>query len=218
MKYITKCWKIVIVTLVVAAFLAVGPLTAAQAYVINFDNLQPFNDYDPIPSGYGSNANVTVSYQTLYPDFNPALNYAEIWNGGYANLNTAVYAGYQGGILDITLTANNPSQSVTLNSFNVAAYSTGNYTRKADIFKVIDGDGNVLINYGLIDISGLIANTLYPNVSANSVSILLGYDWNNGINNINFSTSASTVPVPAAVWLFGSGLFGLLGLKRKFSK
>ncbi len=27
--------------------------------------------------------------------------------------------------------------------------------------------------------------------------------------------ATSTVPVPAAVWLFGSGLFGLLGLARR---
>jgi hypothetical protein len=31
----------------------------------------------------------------------------------------------------------------------------------------------------------------------------------------NMVYSASPVPVPAAVWLFGSGLLGLLGLKRK---
>jgi hypothetical protein len=209
----------VIVTLVIAAFLAVVPLTAVQADVINFDKLPPFSNYDPIPDGYGSTANVTVSYQTLDNTLTPVPSSApKLWNSGYANLNTAVYAGYPGGILDITLTANNPSQSVTLNSFNVAAYYTGDYTRRADIFEVIDGDGNVLINYGLIDISGSIANTLYPGVSANSVRILLGYNWDNGINNINFSTSSSTVPIPAAVWLLGSGLLGLFGVRRKIKK
>ncbi len=32
------------------------------------------------------------------------------------------------------------------------------------------------------------------------------------------STTAATVPVPAALWLFGSGLIGLIGMKRKSSK
>lgn len=35
---------------------------------------------------------------------------------------------------------------------------------------------------------------------------------------VGTETSASAVPVPAAVWLFGSGLFGLVGVRRKFSK
>ena len=28
-------------------------------------------------------------------------------------------------------------------------------------------------------------------------------------------TASSTVPIPAAVWLFGSGLFGLIGMARR---
>jgi len=31
----------------------------------------------------------------------------------------------------------------------------------------------------------------------------------------NFSITASTVPIPAAVWLFGSGLLGMIGVARK---
>jgi hypothetical protein len=30
--------------------------------------------------------------------------------------------------------------------------------------------------------------------------------------------NANTVPIPAAVWLFGSGLLGLFGVRRKFTK
>ena len=33
--------------------------------------------------------------------------------------------------------------------------------------------------------------------------------------SIQLVGSASTVPVPAAVWLFGSGLVGLLGVARR---
>lgn len=39
------------------------------------------------------------------------------------------------------------------------------------------------------------------------------------IDDLNFSTaSVSAVPVPAAVWLFGSGLFGLIGMGKRKSK
>ena len=34
-------------------------------------------------------------------------------------------------------------------------------------------------------------------------------------NQADINVSVSSVPVPAAVWLFGSALLGLTGLKRK---
>lgn len=47
-------------------------------------------------------------------------------------------------------------------------------------------------------------------------------DYWTGFNNVQFSevfnvtvTSVSAVPVPAAVWLFGSGLLGLVGVARR---
>ena len=36
-----------------------------------------------------------------------------------------------------------------------------------------------------------------------------------GSGNSMHVTSVSTVPVPAAVWLFGSGLLGLVGIARR---
>ncbi len=41
-----------------------------------------------------------------------------------------------------------------------------------------------------------------------------GYVINTGIDNIR-TGSVSAVPVPAAIWLFGSGLMGLLGLNKR---
>lgn len=38
---------------------------------------------------------------------------------------------------------------------------------------------------------------------------LISGDW------LNFSTTPVVVPVPAAVWLFGSGLLGLVGIARR---
>ena len=46
-------------------------------------------------------------------------------------------------------------------------------------------------------------------------STLLGY-WTLAGNSLTFSVKdPSAVPVPAAAWLFGTGLLGLLGLKRR---
>jgi len=52
-------------------------------------------------------------------------------------------------------------------------------------------------------------------------------DWGNGVDGLwNFTGDAfhfetlayRQVPVPAAVWLFGTGLAGLVGLRRRFLK
>jgi len=32
------------------------------------------------------------------------------------------------------------------------------------------------------------------------------------------TAEVSTVPIPAAAWLFASGLFGLVGIRRRFKK
>lgn len=37
------------------------------------------------------------------------------------------------------------------------------------------------------------------------------------MDNLNYSSGGAPVPVPAAVWLLGSGLVGLMGLRRKLA-
>ena len=41
-----------------------------------------------------------------------------------------------------------------------------------------------------------------------------GVGWKSGEDAFTYSPETPTVPVPAAVWLLGSGLLGLLGLRR----
>lgn len=209
-----KCWQLIIV---ISFFVAI-PLTA-QATLVNFDSLVQlgYKDYAPIPDGYGSTADVTVSYKTLSSDLSTLYSYASLWTSGYADLTSAAYSKVSGAVLDITLTAKDPSKSVTLNSFQVAAYPKGTPDRSADLFQVVDGNGKVLVDYLQHSIGGTTATTLTPDVTAHSVSILLGYYWNNGINNIDFTAKPTPTPLPAAAWLLGSGVMGLFGLRRKRS-
>ncbi|MBD9354755.1 PEP-CTERM sorting domain-containing protein [Methylomonas albis] len=191
----------------------------SQAATINFDALQPFNNYDPIPAAYASTADVTVSYSSLNLDGTVAYSDVLLWNAGYADLNTAAFAHTSGLLLSIKLTAVNPSQSVNLSSFDVAAYPTGSVgtTLAATNFRVVDGDdfSNVLVDYAPYAASRFAAQTFSPNLTAHSLNIILGTDWNLGVNNINFNVAA--VPLPGAVWLFGTALAGL-GLTRKVRK
>ena len=39
--------------------------------------------------------------------------------------------------------------------------------------------------------------------------------WTNDQANLLYALSGTAVPLPAAVWLFGSGLLGLAGISRR---
>lgn len=47
------------------------------------------------------------------------------------------------------------------------------------------------------------------------VSYLLDFIGKTDVLRLSVVSSASAVPVPAAAWLFGSALIGLVGIKRK---
>lgn len=55
--------------------------------------------------------------------------------------------------------------------------------------------------------------------SGQSLSRVLGIDTNNNLADFFVSSpSPGIVPIPGAVWLLGSGLMGLLGVRRTFKK
>lgn len=52
-------------------------------------------------------------------------------------------------------------------------------------------------------------------VDSNSQLVLISMTGNNSVFQANTTESQFTVPVPAAAWLFGSGLISLMGLARR---
>jgi hypothetical protein len=74
----------------------------------------------------------------------------------------------------------------------------------------LTGSSNFIL--GLNDGSGWIADSAVVALGANSYSITFG----TGANVIEVDVQVvSAIPVPAAVWLFGSGLLGLVGIARR---
>ncbi len=68
---------------------------------------------------------------------------------------------------------------------------------------------NSLLDFQLFTLSG------FQNLSSVTFTAFGGSSgFSFGIDDITVSESVSSVPVPAAVWLFGSGLIGLIGMRK----
>jgi uncharacterized membrane protein len=82
-----------------------------------------------------------------------------------------------------------------------------------------DGNDHAVIWYngGILDLNSLVNlgsewDYLASAQAINDLGEIVGYGY---INGELHAFKASPVPVPAAVWLFGSGLLGIIGIGRK---
>ncbi|MFK8068737.1 MAG: VPLPA-CTERM sorting domain-containing protein [Gammaproteobacteria bacterium] len=137
-------------------------------------------------------------------------------------------------------TNGNAASQFNLTSFNLIVtggdaqllgYSTGNETVSGDIFTITGSNTNN--NYDDLDGSTVSANAVFPTALTLTENAIYNFTYdlsNNGTDNGNNATNGvtglsalsvdiapSAVPVPAAVWLFGSALLGLAGFKRSKS-
>jgi len=83
--------------------------------------------------------------------------------------------------------------------------------RITDLTLQIDASGDDIFDYILISDSTNVDAEYY------FAAHIAGFDFG-GVNSAFFSTSPKVVPVPAAVWFFGTALLGLLGYRRKMAK
>ncbi len=190
-------------------------LSSAQAGLVDFASLKPRSNYGAIVDGDGNQADLALSYRSLTGALAPSSNRAEFWNTGYSDLEAVAYPDVDGLVMEITLTPVG-FNTVTLNSFYLGSYS-GGPVRTASILRVTDGSGVTLWSDEPYKFPGGKAQKIMVNKSGSQLKILLGQDWNLGLNLINYSTSNSlgAVPEPSSVMLALSGAAVLLYRLRR---
>jgi len=198
----------------------------ARANVINFDDLT-FADYDPVPTGYKSNdlaggtPDIAVNYQTVTTARAPFSDHLDLWHTDYGDLVKVAFPSANGNLGDVILTPSSGFQ-VTLASFDLGGWPQT--TQSGQTVRILDGTGNILLDYSPFNITGSGHNTLAPNLTSTGPLIIeFGTSWNGAIDNIVFSESAVTagnVGAPdggaTALLLAGSlSLFGFLSRKLR---
>ena len=112
------------------------------------------------------------------------------------------------------------SESVVLESLTLSWFDPVLTYERAEL--ILDDDGNVItINEYNADSNGFSMWTYFAGEEVSQFTVstpkrLVFGDSSFQINSLSVSAvPGSAVPVPAAAWLFGSAIIGLVGLKRK---
>jgi hypothetical protein len=104
------------------------------------------------------------------------------------------------------------SNSGTINS-TLGFISTGYFSSDMTPPSIPNG---VLASF---NITGLVAGVYNLNFDlSNERTVLFDIDGNSLAGTVNGTIHVNAVPIPAAVWLLGSGLVGLVGLRRRMRK
>lgn len=108
---------------------------------------------------------------------------------------------------------NDNSQNNSLLVLDTDAAGTGQWNAEGGALKTLYGSisaANAAVNYGA---AGKFYSVVNDPVLGGTTSDLLG-TWTLAGNNLIYAPVA-TVPLPAAVWLFGAGLMSILGFNRR---
>ncbi|MDH5571873.1 MAG: VPLPA-CTERM sorting domain-containing protein [Gammaproteobacteria bacterium] len=148
------------------------------------------------------------------------------------NITGVYFDNLSDGLVDLNSLVNTPSPTYTTGVFagslkDMAGYYSP-YTYPASVFET----GGTLVSPDTITVGGLYSSVAvsnhafydYINIDTSTAGILgtgriaATYDVTWRISDYTATrTAISTVPVPAAVWLFGSGLIGLISVARRKS-
>ena len=186
--------------------------TGSSNTLVNFD--MDFNG-DPIVV----NTPIDLQYQSAGVDFNPFNGGAPIASDRFAlslpNNLQAVPGSGGGGGFEVIFT--NPATDVGLQVGDLQGPSFGD-----TIFEIFDSSDTSLGSFNLFDEVGDGAFTylffgVTSDIPISKLQIAVGAGDNVVFDDFRFQ-AVPAVPVPAAVWLFGTALVGLIGFGKRKSR
>lgn len=200
----------------------VGVVSSLGQVVLNFDDLI-LADYSDIPGTYGDNLDPNVpdiQYRTLRAtDFSVLTGNLDLWNNDYGDLTRVAFPTSNGNVGEITFVPAS-GYGVRLVSFEMAGWS--HRDRSNSIMRLLDGSGNVLLDFAAAgpvaiqgDTTGPQHSTFTPNLTHfGTLRLQWGTDWDIGIDNIRFEAVA--IPEPSVVVFLGlgAGCLWLLQMRR----
>jgi hypothetical protein len=148
-----------------------------------------------------------------------------LWTIQYGDLTNVLFASAASNTLSVRLAAD-PGFEVLLYHFDLAGWPEADYTiNGVNVF----GDAATLFSQTDVlvegDASGPRRTEFDFATPLSAQQLVIEIDFSNitgssqdniGIDNIRFGQNPpALIPIPAAAWLFGSGLLGLIGLSRR---
>lgn len=221
-RHVETGMKKILIALLATALIMMAP--PAVATVLTFD-ANDVNQGDPLPAEYGDNVgcidggdccdsagcyqigngptpNVSVEYRAIRAADGALLfHQLNYWDVDYGDLEDVAYAPEQGMLAEIALIPD-PGFEVILNSFDLGAWPRED--QYDQIVRVLDGNGNVLLDFSPVTVRGAHPGTgedngdgegprehtwirlAQPIVAESALRIQFGPNWRIGIDNIDF--------------------------------
>jgi len=197
--------------------------TLARADVLNFNDITTFpNPEGTLPDGYGSTPLVSISYASStgapntpgYPTY-PPYNYV-FWWPQYGDLTSVIYSANPFGSILISFTPAS-GYELTLNSFDLGQdVNADDGILAADVLplQILDTAGPGFVFPYERTIADIHTHIDSGYSSTGTVTLVVGNNWNIGIDNIDYSVKS--VPEPSTFILLATAGFGIL-LRRRFT-